>query len=112
MLHQQLFHLSTFYRLYRLSEDGQTNGRNMQETIINNDYSSTAHFVAITTVLYRVKVQLSKTKVYTIVCLFVSLGVRGKSRVYCSLLAYCTARFGRSNFGHQMPPRLPTRSAL
>jgi hypothetical protein len=32
--------------------------------------------------------------------------------VYCSLLAYCTARFGRSNFGHQMPPCLPTRSAL
>jgi hypothetical protein len=35
-----------------------------------------------------------------------------KPRMYCSLLAYCTARFGRSNFGHQMPPRLPTRSAL
>jgi hypothetical protein len=32
--------------------------------------------------------------------------------VYYSLLAYCTARFGRSNFGHKMPPRLPTRSAL
>jgi hypothetical protein len=32
--------------------------------------------------------------------------------VYCSLLAYRTARFGRSNFGHQMPPRLPARSAL
>jgi hypothetical protein len=27
-------------------------------------------------------------------------------------LAFCTARFRRSNFGHQMPPRLPTRSAL
>jgi hypothetical protein len=26
------------------------------------------------------------------------LGVRGKPRMYCSLLAYCTARFGRSNF--------------
>jgi hypothetical protein len=38
------------------------------------------------------------------VCLFVSLGVRGKPRVYCSLLAYCTARFGRSNFGLQMRP--------
>jgi hypothetical protein len=37
------------------------------------------------------------------VCLFVSMGVRGKPRMYCSLLAYCTARFGRSNFGHQMP---------
>jgi hypothetical protein len=23
--------------------------------------------------------------------------------MYYSLLAYCTARFGRSNFGHQMP---------
>jgi hypothetical protein len=33
-------------------------------------------------------------------------------RPHCSLLAYCTARFGRSKFGHQMPPRLPTRSAL
>jgi hypothetical protein len=43
---------------------------------------------------------------------FFYMGVRGKPRVYCSLLAYCTARFGRSNFGHQMPPRLPTRSAL
>jgi hypothetical protein len=40
------------------------------------------------------------------------MGVRGKPRVYCSLLAYCAARFGRSNFGHQMPPPLPTRSAL
>jgi hypothetical protein len=36
--------------------------------------------------------------------MFVSMGVRGKSRMYYSLLAYCTARFGRSNFGHQMPP--------
>jgi hypothetical protein len=27
-------------------------------------------------------------------------------------LAYCTARFRRSNFGHQMPPRLSMRSAL
>jgi hypothetical protein len=41
---------------------------------------------------------------YYYCCLFVSLGVRGKPRVYCSLLAYCTARFGRSNFGQQMPP--------
>jgi hypothetical protein len=32
--------------------------------------------------------------------------------VYCSLLAYCTSHFGRSNFGHQMPPRLPMCSAL
>jgi hypothetical protein len=40
------------------------------------------------------------------------MGVRGKPRMYYSLLAYCTARFGRSNFGHQMPSRLPTRSAL
>jgi hypothetical protein len=47
-----------------------------------------------------------------LVCLFVSIGVRGKPRMYCSMLAYRTARFGRSNFGHQMPPRLPTRSAL
>jgi hypothetical protein len=46
------------------------------------------------------------------VCSFVSVGVRGKPRMYCSLPAYCTARFGRSNFGHQIPPRLPTRSAL
>jgi hypothetical protein len=30
--------------------------------------------------------------------LFVSMGVREKPRVYCSLLAYCTACFGRSNF--------------
>jgi hypothetical protein len=46
------------------------------------------------------------------VCLFVSMGVCGKPRIYYSLLAYCAARYGRSNFGHQMPPRLPTRSAL
>jgi hypothetical protein len=45
-------------------------------------------------------------------CLFVSMGVRGKPRMYCSLLAYCTARFGRSNFDHQVPPRLPMPSAL
>jgi hypothetical protein len=32
--------------------------------------------------------------------LFVSLGFRGKPRMYYSLLAYCTARFGRSNFDH------------
>jgi hypothetical protein len=44
--------------------------------------------------------------------LFVYMGVGGKPWVYYSLLAYCTARFGRSNFGHQMPPCLPTRSAL
>jgi hypothetical protein len=44
--------------------------------------------------------------------LFVFMGVRGKPRMYYSLLAYCTAPFGRSNFGHQMPLRLPTRSAL
>jgi hypothetical protein len=31
------------------------------------------------------------------------MAVRGKPRVYCSLLAYCTARSGRFNFGHQMP---------
>jgi hypothetical protein len=47
-----------------------------------------------------------------VVGLFVSMGVRGKPRMYCSLLAYCTAHFGLSNFGHQMPPHLPTRSAL
>jgi hypothetical protein len=46
------------------------------------------------------------------VCLFVYMGVRGKPRMYYSLLAYCAALFGLSNFGHQMPPRLPTRSAL
>jgi hypothetical protein len=50
--------------------------------------------------------------VTSIVCLFLSLDVHGKPRMYCSLLAYCTARFGRSNFDHQMPPRLPTRSTL
>jgi hypothetical protein len=37
---------------------------------------------------------------------FVFMGVRGKPRMYCSLLAYCTARFGRSNFCYQMPPTL------
>jgi hypothetical protein len=50
--------------------------------------------------------------VLSCVCLFVYMGVRGKPRMYCSLLAYCTARFGRSNFDHQIPLRLPTRSAL
>jgi hypothetical protein len=45
-------------------------------------------------------------------CFFVSMDVRGKPRMYYSLLAYCTARFGSSNFANQMPPRLPTRSAL
>ena len=55
--HQQLFHLSTFYRLYRLPEDGQTSGRNIQEAIVNKNYSSSVHFVVITTVLYRVKGQ-------------------------------------------------------
>jgi hypothetical protein len=33
------------------------------------------------------------------------MGVHGKLWMYYSLLAYCTAHFGRSNFGHQMPPR-------
>jgi hypothetical protein len=36
---------------------------------------------------------------YRNVFLFVLMGVRGKPRMYYSLLAYCTARFGRSNFG-------------
>jgi hypothetical protein len=44
--------------------------------------------------------------------LFVSMGVRGKPRMYYSLAGLLYRRFGRSNFGHQMPPRLPTRSAL
>jgi hypothetical protein len=48
----------------------------------------------------------------TSVCLFVSMGVCGKPRMYYSLLTYCTARFGRSNFGHKVRPRLPTLSAL
>jgi hypothetical protein len=56
--------------------------------------------------------RIAHLQMCSVTCLFVSLGVRGKPRVYCSLLAYCTARFGRPNFGHQMPPRLPTRSAL
>jgi hypothetical protein len=30
--------------------------------------------------------------------LLLLLGVRGKPRMYCSLLAYCTARFGPSSF--------------
>jgi hypothetical protein len=30
--------------------------------------------------------------------LLLLLGVGGKPRMYCSLLAYCTAHFGRSNF--------------
>jgi hypothetical protein len=46
--------------------------------------------------------------VVTVVC----LGIHGKPRMYYSLLAYRTTRFGRSNFGHQMPARQPTRSAL
>jgi hypothetical protein len=50
--------------------------------------------------------------VVVVVVVVVSMGVRGKPRMYYSLLAYCTARFGRSNFGLQMPPRLPTRFAL
>jgi hypothetical protein len=50
--------------------------------------------------------------VVVVFCLFVSVGVRGKPRMYCSLLAYCTARFGRSDFSHQIPLRLPTRPAL
>jgi hypothetical protein len=45
------------------------------------------------------------------VCSFVSMGVRGKPRVYCSLLAYCSARFGRSTFGHQMPRAYRTLAA-
>jgi hypothetical protein len=49
---------------------------------------------------------------FFIVLLFVSMCVRGKPRMYCSLLAYCTARFGLSNFDHQMTSRLPMRSAL
>jgi hypothetical protein len=52
------------------------------------------------------------TGVCLFVCLFVSMAVRGKPRMYCSLLPYCTARFGRTNFGHQSPPPLPTRYAL
>jgi hypothetical protein len=42
----------------------------------------------------------------------VVVGVCGKPQMYYSLLAYWTARFGRSNFDHQMPSRLPTCSAL
>jgi hypothetical protein len=66
LLLQQLFHLSTFYCLYRLPEDGQMSGRNMQEAIVNKSYLSSVHVVAVTTVLYRVKGQLSKTEVYAL----------------------------------------------
>jgi hypothetical protein len=44
-------------------------------------------------------VTFSLSKIHPNIVLFVCLlGVRGKTRMYCSLLAYCTARFGRSNF--------------
>jgi hypothetical protein len=39
-----------------------------------------------------------------LVYLFVSLDVRGKPRMYYSLLAYCTTSFERSNF---WPPDTP-----
>jgi hypothetical protein len=52
------------------------------------------------------------TAMIVCLCLFVSRGVRSKPWMYCSLLAYCTVRLRLSNFVHQMPPRLPTRSAL
>jgi hypothetical protein len=38
----------------------------MQEVIVNKNYFSSVHFVAVTTVLYRVKGQLSKPEVYTL----------------------------------------------
>jgi hypothetical protein len=51
--------------------------------------------------------------ILSFVCLFVCFHGRPRQTTdYYSLLAYCTAHFGRSNFGHQKPPRLPTRSAL
>jgi hypothetical protein len=37
-------------------------------------------------------------RLFRVSLLLLLLGVRGKPRMYCSLLAYCTARFGRSNF--------------
>jgi hypothetical protein len=49
--------------------------------------------------------------VVAVVVVVVSMGVRGKPQMYYSLLVYCTARFGRYNFDHQMPPRLPTLAA-
>jgi hypothetical protein len=49
-----------------------------------------------------------------ILCLFVCLfnGRPRQATDYYSVFVHCTARFGRSNFGHQMPPLLQTRSAL
>jgi hypothetical protein len=47
-----------------------------------------------------------------LVCFVCFHGRPRQATMYCSLLAYCTARFGRSNFGHQIPPRLPTRWKL
>jgi hypothetical protein len=48
--------------------------------------------------------------------LLLLLGVRGKPRMYRSLLAYCTARFFFFNVPisrlRDAPARLPTRSAL
>jgi len=41
-------------------------GRNMQEAIVNKNYSTSVHFVVITSALYRVKGQLSKTEVYAL----------------------------------------------
>jgi hypothetical protein len=42
--------------------------------------------------------QMHKAFRLLLLLLLLLLGVRGKLRMYCSLLAYCTARFGRSNF--------------
>ena len=38
----------------------------MQEAIVNKNYFSSVHFVAITTVLYMVTGQLSKPEVYAL----------------------------------------------
>jgi hypothetical protein len=92
-----------------------------ETNFMENQYFSKMPF--ITTVIWKSYILLShsvllqqlllKLLLLQLLLLFVCLlGVRGKPRINYRLLAYCTARFGRSNFGRQMSPRLPTRFAL
>jgi hypothetical protein len=90
----------------------QIHSGNSLETATGFWYSELLHLLLTEHFLSECNTLVFQYYLMSIVCLFVPMGVRGKPRMYCSLLAYCTARFGRSNFGNQMPPRLPKRSAL
>jgi hypothetical protein len=61
---------------------------------------------------FQVWLKSDKNKGYLFVCLLVSMGVRGKPRMYLNLAGFLYRPLWTFQLGYQMPPRLPLRPAL